>query len=293
MLFEGFTKQTVAVTAGDIVLRRGGQGPPLLLLHGYPQTHVMWHAVAPRLAAHFTVVCPDLRGYGDSVKPPGGPRHEAYSKRAMAVDQVEVMQALGFQRFMAAGHDRGGRVLHRLLLDYPERVSRAAVLDIAPTLAMYERTDMTFATGYYHWFFLIQPFDLPERLIGADPDGMIDWDLGSWGKSGEVFHADAVAEYKRCFRDPATIHATCEDYRAAAGIDLDHDQADLARRITCPLLVLWGKRGLIEMCFDPLALWSERAENVSGKIIDCGHFLPEEAPEETARALLDFFRGAG
>ncbi len=293
MLFEGFTKQTVAVTAGDIVLRRGGQGPPLLLLHGYPQTHVMWHAVAPRLAAHFTVVCPDLRGYGDSVKPPGGPRHEAYSKRAMAVDQVEVMQALGFQRFMAAGHDRGGRVLHRLLLDYPERVSRAAVLDIAPTLAMYERTDMTFATGYYHWFFLIQPFDLPERLIGSDPDGMIDWDLGSWGKSGEVFHAEAVAEYKRCFRDPATIHATCEDYRAAAGIDLDHDQADLARRITCPLLVLWGKRGLIEMCFDPLALWSERAENVSGKIIDCGHFLPEEAPEETARALLDFFRGAG
>jgi len=287
-VFDSFETVRVDTSGAVINLRKGGSGPPLLLLHGYPQTHVMWHKIAPRLAERFTVVASDLRGYGDSSKPPGGERHEAYSKRAMARDQAEVMAALGFERFAVAGHDRGARVTHRLALDHPERVTKAAVLDIAPTLAMYESTDQAFATGYYHWFFLIQPFDLPERLIGAEPDYYLERKIDAWSRLEGAFAPAALAEYKRCFRDPATIHATCEDYRAAAEIDLEHDRADLERRIECPLLVLWGARGLVGRRYDVLATWRERATDARGRALDCGHFLAEEAPEETLAALLDF-----
>ncbi len=289
-VFDGFVQSRIRTSGTEINLRKGGQGPPLLLLHGSPQTHVMWHKIVARLAERFTVVAPDLRGYGDSGKPPGGDNHEAYSKRAMAQDQVEVMAALGFERFAVVGHDRGARVTHRLALDHAERVTKAAVLDIAPTLTMYERTDMAFATAYYHWFFLIQPFDLPERLIGADPDYYMDKKMAALQKAGgeAPFTEEALAEYKRCFRDPETIHAMCEDYRAAAGIDLAHDRADLARRIACPLLVLWGAKGVVERSYDVLEVWRERAERVTGRALPCGHFLPEEAPEETLTELLTF-----
>ncbi len=287
-MFDGFVQSRIRASGTEINLRKGGQGPPLLLLHGNPQTHVMWHKIAPRLAESFTVVAPDLRGYGDSGKPPGGDNHEAYSKRAMAQDQVEVMAALGFERFAVVGHDRGARVTHRLALDHAERVNKAAVLDIAPTLTMYERTDMAFATAYYHWFFLIQPFDLPERLIGADPDYYMDKKIEAWSKTEGCFTPEALAEYKRCFRDPETIHAMCEDYRASAGIDLAHDRADLARRIACPLLVLWGAKGVVERSYDVLEVWRERAERVTGRALPCGHFLPEEAPEATLTELLTF-----
>jgi haloacetate dehalogenase len=291
-VLEGFELRRVTVgTAAapvEINFRLGGSGPALLLLHGYPQTHVMWHRIAPRLAERFTVVCADLRGYGDSAKPPGGADHAGYAKRAMAQDQAEVMTALGFERFSVVGHDRGARVTHRLLLDHGGRIDKGAVLDIAPTLDMYQRTDRDFAEAYYHWFFLIQPYDLPERMIGADPDYYLDKKIGKWSKTGGCFAPEALAEYKRCFRDPATIHATCEDYRAADGIDLEHDLADRDRKIAPPLLVLWGGKGVIERSYDVLELWSERAADVSGRALPCGHFLAEEAPEETLEALLAF-----
>ena len=287
-MFEAFETRRVATRGTEIHLRLGGSGPPLLLLHGYPQTHVMWHKIAPRLAEDFTVVAADLRGYGDSGKPTGGERHEAYSKRAMARDQVEVMASLGFERFSVVGHDRGARVTHRMALDHPARVAKAALLDIAPTKTMFERTDQAFATAYYHWFFLIQPFDLPERLIGADPDYYLERKIGHWSRESGAFAPEAVAEYKRCFSDPETIHASCEDYRAAAGIDLEHDAADIEARVTCPLLVLWGAKGVIERCYDVLPVWRERAEDVRGRALPCGHFLAEEAPEETLVELLAF-----
>ena len=248
----------------------------------------MWHKIAPELAERFTVVLPDLRGYGDSGKPAPDDKHFNYSKRVMAQDQIDVMRALGFPRFQAAGHDRGGRVLHRLCLDHPEAVERAAVLDIAPTASMYGRTDKAFATAYFHWFFLIQPRDLPERMIGADPDYWLDRLLGFWSRKPGVFTEEAVAEYRRCFRDPAVIAATCEDYRAAASIDLEHDRADAQRRVACPLLVLWGAEGVVGKMFDALALWREKAADVRGHALPCGHFLPEEAPAETLRALQEF-----
>jgi haloacetate dehalogenase len=288
-MFEAFTSARVETPGAIIHLRRGGKGPPLLLLHGYPQSHVMWHKLAPRLAEHFTVVCPDLRGYGDSSKPENGEGHGLYSKRAMAADQVEVMRQLGFQRFAVAGHDRGARVVHRLCLDHPDAVERAAVLDIIPTATVFARTDKRLATYYYHWFFLIQPYDLPERLIGNDPDYYLGKLLQSWSRKEGVFAAEAVAEYRRAFRDPATIHATCEDYRAAASIDLEHDAADADAKIACPLLVLWGENGVVGRLYDPMAIWREKARDVTGKALPCGHFLPEEAPEETLAAMLAFF----
>jgi haloacetate dehalogenase len=288
-VLDGFQQDRITTTGAEINLRRAGEGPPLLLLHGYPQTHVMWHKIAPALAERFTVVLTDLRGYGDSAKPPGGDNHEAYSKRAMAQDQIEVMTALGFDSFAVAGHDRGARVGHRLALDHPERVSKLALLDIAPTLAMYERTDMAFASAYYHWFFLIQPYDLPERLIGADPDFYLEKKIGKWSQNPGAFTAAALAEYKRCFRDPATIHATCEDYRAAAGIDLEHDRADLGRKVACPVLALWGAKGVIERSYPVLEIWRERVRDLRGKALPCGHFLAEEAPTETVAELLNFF----
>jgi haloacetate dehalogenase len=289
-LFPGFEPRRISTTDAEINLVIGGHGPPLLLLHGYPQTHAMWHKIAPRLAEHFTVVCPDLRGYGDSAKPSSAPDHAPYSKRAMAQDQVEVMQALGFRRFALAGHDRGGRVAHRLARDHADRVERLAVLDISPTAAMYAKTDIAFATAYYHWFFLIQPYDLPERLIGADPAYYLRKKLGGWGSALEHFDPRAYAEYERCFRDPATIHATCEDYRAAATLDLEHDAADAARKLDCPVLVLWGAKGVVHRLFDPLSDWRAVARDVRGKTLPCGHYLAEEAPDETYAELAGFFR---
>lgn len=288
-MFEGFSRERIVTSGAEINLMVGGKGPPLLLLHGYPQSHVMWHRLAPALAERFTVVCSDLRGYGDSSKPPGGGDHATYSKRAMAEDQVQVMEELGYRRFSVAGHDRGGRVGHRMALDFPEAVQRLAVLDIAPTLTMFRRADMDFGMTYYHWFFLAQPFDLPERLIAGDPDFYLEWKLGAWGSGIEVFDAAALAEYKRCFAEPATIHASCEDYRAAATIDLQHDEEDLERRIDCPLLVLWGDKGFVGRTYDVLAVWREKAERVSGAALPSGHFIPEEAPEETLNSFLDFF----
>ena len=247
----------------------------------------MWHAVASRLAERFTVVCPDLRGYGDSSHPPDGENHEGYSKRAMARDQVEAMDALGHGRFAVVGHDRGARVAHRLAFDHTDRIERLAVLDIVPTYEVFRATDQALATGMFHWFFLIQPGGLPERMIGADPDYWLRELLGRWGAAA-VFTPEAVEEYARCFRDPATIHATCEDYRAGASIDLEHDAADLGRIVDVPLLALWGGEGGLARVFDVLGVWRERFAAVEGRALPCGHFLPEELPEETAAELLRF-----
>ncbi len=290
-LFPGFTTHRIATAGAQIHCEVGGSGPPLLLLHGYPQTHAMWHRIAPRLAARYTVVCSDLRGYGDSSKPVSDASHAGYSKRAMAQDQVEVMQALGFARFKLVGHDRGGRVAHRLCLDHPLAVERVALLDISPTRLMYAGTDMAFATAYYHWFFLIQPFDLPERLIGADPVYYLRRKLSGLSSGLGLFDAGALAEYERCFADPATIHATCEDYRAAASIDLEHDAGDAHARVECPLLALWGEKGVVHRHFDPIADWNKVARDVRGKALPSGHYLAEELPEETLSELEAFFGG--
>jgi len=286
-LFPGFTTHRIRTSATEIRCVVGGNGPPVLLLHGYPQTHAMWHKVAPSLARDYTVVCADLRGYGDSGKPASDDTHAAYSKRAMANDMAELMRDLGHPAFRLVGHDRGGRVAHRLCLDHPDAVTQLAVLDISPTRTMYARTDRAFATAYYHWFFLIQPFDLPERLIGADPVYYLRRKLGGWGSGVEHFDARALAEYERCFSNPETIHASCEDYRAAASIDLEHDA--LAQKVACPMLVLWGERGIVHRLFDPLADWSEVADDVRGRPLACGHYLAEELPQETRQALAEFF----
>jgi haloacetate dehalogenase len=291
LMFEGFRELDLDSGETRIHARMGGAGPPLLLLHGHPQTHAMWHKLAPELARHFTIVAADLRGYGDSGKPPTTADHEPYSKRAMGRDMVAVMRALGFERFAVAGHDRGGRVGYRMALDHPARVERLAVLDIVPTGEMYRRAEMSFALGYWHWFFLPQPYDFPERLIGADPDHFYLERQGALSISG-LFAPEALAEYRRCWRDPATIHAMCEDYRAGAGIDFRLDEADrlARRRIQCPLLALWGARGKMGEWYDVLAVWRDWADEVQGHPIDCGHYIPEEAPAEAARALLQFFK---
>ncbi len=287
-MFEGFEKISVETSGAVINAVRAGEGPPLLLLHGYPQTLAMWHRVAPQLARRFTVIAADLRGYGASSKPADGVDHAGHSKRAMAQDQVEMMQRLGFAEFLVAGHDRGGRVGHRMALDHPRRVKKLAVLDIVPTRTMFANVNQYLATVYYHWFFLIQPFDLPEKMIGADPEHFLRSFFSRLGAA--ALAPEAVAEYLKAFRDPAVIHASCEDYRAAASIDLAHDAADLATRVTCPLLVLWGAKGRIAQAFDVLATWRDRATDVRGRALECGHYLPEEAPEETLQELLAFFR---
>jgi haloacetate dehalogenase len=290
-VFDDFEKERVETPGAEIELVYGGQGPPVLLLHGYPQTHSMWHLVAPRLAEDFTVVAADLRGYGDSSKPFGDEDHTTYSKRAMAADQVAVMATLGFDSFAVVGHDRGARVGHRMALDHPERVMRLAVLDIVPTRHVFGTVGKDLATAYYHWFFFIQPYDLPETLIGADPSYYLRKKLGGWGTSLDTFATEALAEYERCF-DAATIHASCEDYRAAASIDLVHDEADRdeGHRVDCPLLALWGGRGVMERTYDVEAVWREYARDVRGKPIDAGHFLAEEKPEETAQELVHFLK---
>ena len=265
--------------------------PTLLLLHGIPQTHAMWHKVAERLRARFALVIPDLRGYGDSDKPVGPPDHSAYSKRTMALDVLTLMRELGHEEFFVCGHDRGGRVAHRLALDHPQTVRKLVLLDISPTLTMYEGTSMEFARRYYHWFFLIQPAPLPERLIGAAPSFYLRMKLGGWGSEGLApFDARALEEYERCFANPAAIHAMCEDYRAAATLDLEHDRADAARRIDCPLHVLWGARGVVERLFSPLEDWQAKCSyEVTGHALPTGHYIAEERPDLLVDELEAFF----
>ncbi len=289
MAFEGFETRRIATSACEINLVIGGSGPPLLLLHGYPQTHFMWHKVAPALAEVFTIVASDLRGYGDSDAPPDGENHAGYCKRATANDQAEVMTALGFERFMLAGHDRGGRVAHRLALDHSDRVEKLCVLDIVPTRRVFADTDQDLATAYYHWFFLIQKAPYPETLIGNDVPFYLDWLMRKWIGSGDAITEEAFAEYLRCFSKPEKLHASCEDYRAAASIDLDHDQADLDRKIACPVHALWGANAVMARRYDVVAVWQESAGTVTGKALPCGHFIPEEAPNETIAEFRKFF----
>lgn len=290
-MFEGFTPFRIdtpdeGMNGAAIAGVTGGAGPPLLLLHGYPQTHAMWHRIAPKLAERFTVVAADLRGYGASSRPPTDADHAPYSKRAMAADMAHVMTALGHERFAVVGHDRGGRVAHRLAADHPARVTRLAVLDIAPTREMYAGTTDAFARAYWHWFFLILPAPLPETAIGADPAAWWDHKTGGWSARPSPFTPKARAAYLAAWT-PGTIHASCEDYRAAATIDIRHDDED-DTRLAMPLLALWGADGVVARCFDPLALWRLRASDVRGRPVPGGHFLAEESPEETLRALLPF-----
>jgi len=287
---DGFTLHDFE-TSATVRLRFAiaGEGPPLLLLHGHPQTHVTWRKIAPALAQRFTVVAADLRGYGDSSKPGGGVDHVNYSKRLMANDQVELMRALGHDRFFVVGHDRGGRVAHRMALDHSHAVARLALFDIAPTATMYARTDKAFATRYFWWFFLIQPYPLPERLIDADPEFFLRKHIDGQNKTEGATGPEAFAEYLRCYRDPMTRHAICEDYRAAAGIDLVHDETDKEKRIVAPLLALWGALGTVGALYDVLETWREKALDVRGRALDCGHTLQEERPNEVLEELLAFF----
>lgn len=287
-LFAGFEQRRLDVGGVELNCRVGGQGPALLLLHGHPQTHVMWHKVAPRLAERFTLVAADLRGYGDSAKPDAGA--EAYSKRTLARDNVALMRLLGHERFAVLAHDRGARVAHRLALDHPAAVERLMLLDIAPTLAMYRQTDEAFARAYWHWFFLIRPAPLPERLIEADPEGYLKGVMGTRSAGLAPFPPEVLAEYLRCLSLPGTARGICEDYRASAGIDLAHDQADLdaGRRLELPLRILWGAEGTVGRCFDPLAEWRQVATQVSGCALPGGHYLAEELPELVADEALAF-----
>lgn len=287
----GFDRGDVVANGIRIRTEMAGEGPALLLLHGHPQTHLTWHRIAPALVrAGYSVVATDLRGYGDSDKPPGGDAHINYSKRTMARDQVEVMRSLGFERFSVVGHDRGARVAHRMALDHPRAVERLAVLDIAPTATMYGRTDKEFATRYFWWFFLTQPQDLPERLIGFDPEYFLRRHIDGQNKTPGALDEGVFQDYLRCYRKPETVHAICEDYRAAAGIDLEHDAADSESRVTAPLLALWGGRGTVGALYDVLETWREKAVDVRGRALDCGHILQEERPEETLAEILNFLR---
>ena len=296
--FDGFEALDFVAAGVRIHARVGGTAgaPPLLLVHGFPQSHVMWQRVARLLAPHFQLVLPDLRGYGRSDKPPGGADPALYSKRSMAQDLVALMHGLGHERFLLCGHDRGGRVSHRLALDHPQAVDKLCLIDIAPTLDMYAATDMRFARAYYHWFHLIQPYPLPETMIGGCARDYLHAKLGGWGSNGTAYiEPQALAEYERNFCTPEAIHSACEDYRASAGIDLEHDRAARAagQKIECDMLVLWGERGVVHRLFDPLALWQAQCTgHVQGQAMLAGHFIPEELPAETAATLRAFFSPA-
>ena len=291
-LFPGFEQKMIQTSGAMINTLVGGSGPPLLLIHGHPETHVDWWKTAPKLAEKFTVVLTDLRGYGDSSKPDGGPNHVNYSKRAMGQDQVEVMQSLGFDMFQAVGHDRGGRVLHRMLLDHPKTITRAAVLDIAPTDLMYAGTNEEFATKYFWWFFHIQQAPLPETLINSNTGVYLSAHLDAQNKTPGAVSPEAYAEYLRCYNEPACVHAVCEDYRASVTIDREHTEADRAagRKITQPLLAVWGAKGTVGQMFDVLGLWRQEAEIVTGQSLPCGHLIPEEDPDGLLQALEGFLK---
>ena len=292
-MMEGFTRSEIKTSGASIVTVHGGNGPPVLLMHGNPFTHLSWHKFAPRLAQEFTVVATDLRGYGDSSKPPGGDDHSGYSFRAMAQDQVEVMEQLGFKTFMAAGHDRGARVLHRMCLDYPDRVQRAAILDIIPQHNLYTHMTREWAKASYHWLFMIQPYPLPETLMSADPDFFINTKLAKTKAGLSFFGKEALEEYRRCFRNKETVHAMCEDYRATYGVDFEMDKVDFAagKKITCPALILWGATGAVGRNHKPAEVWKDYATDIRGaKALPCGHYLSEEAPEETYAELRAFFK---
>jgi haloacetate dehalogenase len=299
-LFPGLRTLRVPVAGAsgpeciEIAATVGGSGPPLLLLHGHPQTRAIWHRVAPTLAQHHTLVMADLRGYGDSSKPPGAPDHANYAKRLMALDQLALMRSLGFEQFDVLAHDRGARVAHRLALDHPQAVRRLVLLDIAPTLAMYEQTSEAFARAYWHWFFLIQPAPLPERLIEADPAAYVRDVMGRRSAGLAPFDERALAEYQRCLALPGAAHGLCEDYRAAAGIDLLHDRADrdAGRLLTMPLLALWGEDGVVHRCFKPLDEWRLAATDVRGRALPCGHYIAEEAPQALLAQVLPFLANA-
>ena len=291
-MFPGFSETVISGDGADIFVRHAGapEAPGLLLLHGYPQTSAMWHLVAPLLIDEFHVICPDLRGYGRSGKPPSDAIHATYAKRAMARDMVAVMDAFGHDRAYIGAHDRGARVAHRLGLDFDERVAAMVLLDIAPTREMYRDAGTKFATAYWHWYFLIQDAPLPERIIGNDPAGY--WKLKCFNQiNGQnPFAAEALAEYLDAFGSDEAIHASCEDYRAAASIDILHDDEDADRKLPTPLQVLWARQGTIEACFDALALWRERAQIVEGEAVDATHYMAEEIPEEIAERMRQFFR---
>jgi haloacetate dehalogenase len=292
MFFPDFSLEQVAVAGGTLRLRRGGQGPPLLLLHGNPQTHAMWHKVAPALAKNFSVVCPDLRGYGGSFKPPVTPDHAPYAKREMAKDMAELMAHFGHDTFFVAAHDRGARVAHRLALDHPQRVKKLALMDIIPTLEHFERTDMAMALGYYHWFWFAQPHPFPESVISAAPDAWWRAHTSREPKPPDFFEKEALADYMSAIHDPQMIQGMCEDYRAAATIDLEHDRASRAggTKVRCPLLVLWGRKAKIQAWYDALAVWRGYcAAEVSGGPVNSGHYLAEEAPGEVLERLEAFF----
>jgi len=293
-VIEGFQDSIITVASEDgpidIACQTAGSGPALLLLHGFPQTKAIWRHIAPELAKRFSVVVTDLRGYGASSKPVGAPDHSTYSKRSMAADQHAVMQALGHKTFSVLGHDRGGRVSHRLAMDFPDSVERLMVLDISPTLTMYENTSMEFARGYWHWFFLIQPYPIPETLIGANPEFWIKNHMGRHAGTG-IFDGQSWAEYLAGANNPESMHAMCEDYRAAASIDLIHDRADreAGKTLSMPLRVLWGEHGLVAKCFSPIKDWQKVAKTVSGKAVPCGHYIPEELPQELLAEAELFF----
>ncbi len=291
-MFDGFEEFDIRTSGATIHGRRGGNGPPVLLLHGIPETHLMWHRVAPHLAEHYTVVATDLRGYGDSGKPPSAPDHEPYSMRATARDQVELMRTLGHHQFRVVGHDRGARCAYRLALDAPEAVSRLAVMDVIPIGDAWGRADHRFSLAYWVWSFLAAPEPVPEQFIGAAPEVLVNFMLDRWPEVKDAFPAEVRATYIEKFRDPATVHAICEEFRAAATVDFRHDEADRGKRkIACPVLFLWSQRGSVAQLYeDPLEIWREWADDVRGGPIPVGHFIPEEAPEETTRQLLNFLR---
>jgi len=289
-MFTFYKTEKVAVNGININYRIGGNGPALLLLHGHPQTHVIWHKVADKLAQHFTVVAADLRGYGDSDKPVASDKSAAYSKRVMAKDQVELMKHLGFEHFSVLAHDRGARVAHRLAADHPSNVICMVLLDIAPTLAMYEQTNQEFARAYWHWFFLIRPAPFPESLIEANPENYLRSVMGTRSAGMSPFTEEAFSEYLRCLKLPGAATGICEDYRASAGIDLVHDKTDIeaGHKVSCPLLVLWGKEGVVGRCFEPIVEWEKVAEQVKGHSLPSGHYIPEEAPELLLEHVLSF-----